>query len=252
MSVTNTFITNNGNITRFIAEMMSNSKEFKPFTAKEEREFIKNNINNPDVIRSELIKRNIRLVISMSKKYSLTTSSYDDLIQNGFYGLVKAAEKFDFTASTRFCTYAGWWIRKYILQPYYDKYESVIKYNSFNLDIPVNPNDTSDRNNNISIMESYIDPCYSKTVSDVTQTIESYDKTNLVDAISSDIKTSSELSSLDKSVYTLCLLNHYTIKNASEKLNVTGKEITKSKHKVNNHIKQFLKTQYNIEKYSDI
>lgn len=252
MSVTNTFITNNSNITRFISEMMSNSKEFKPFTAKEEREFIKANINNPELIKSELIKRNIRLVISMSKKYALTTNSYDDLIQNGFYGLVKAAEKFDFKADTRFCTYAGWWIRKYILQPYYDKYESVIKHNAFNLDIPVNTKDSSEKNNNISIVDTYIDPTYTRSIPDVTVETFDKDKCDIVDAISSNIKTTDELSALDKSVYKLCMLNNHTVKSASAILNTPDKEITRSKRKVNQHIKTFLKTQYNIEKYSDI
>lgn len=252
MSAINVGILNNSNITKVIAELFENSSEYKPFTAAEERKFIADNINNPDLIKSELIKRNIRLVISMSKKYALTTTNYDDLLQNGFLGLVKASEKFDFNAKIRFCTYAGWWIRKYILAPYYDKYESKIKYNSFNLDVPLSSNNGSTINNTDSIIDSYIDPSYNKSSYNINDELYSMDKVELVNIISSNIKESNELSSIDKSVYKFCLLKHYTIKDTSKIIKVPTDEITKSKRKVNQYIKKFLKNEFNILNYNDI
>lgn len=232
--------------------MLNNSEQYKPFSAKEERKFINDNIDNLEYVKSELIKRNIRLVISMSRKYALTTDNYDDLLQNGFYGLVKAADKFDYTANNRFCTYAGFWIRKYLLSPFYDKYDSKIKYNAFNLDIPQKDKDSLAKNNNISLMEAKVDPCYDRAIEDIDKSISATDMTTLVNAISSNVNSSTELSALDKSVYNLCLLQQYTVKDACKSIKSTPQEITRSKRKINQYIKNFLKTKYNISEYSDI
>jgi RNA polymerase primary sigma factor len=69
-----------------------------------------------ELAKAELIKANLRLVVSISKQYSYRGLPLPDLIQEGNLGLMKAVEKFDHKRGFKFSTYASWWIRQAIVR----------------------------------------------------------------------------------------------------------------------------------------
>ena len=66
--------------------------------------------------RTKIINKNKGLVHYFEKKYSKHCFNKDDLLQEGMYGLIKAADKFDHTRNIAFSTYASYWIRSYMIK----------------------------------------------------------------------------------------------------------------------------------------
>ncbi|MGB3683784.1 MAG: sigma-70 family RNA polymerase sigma factor [Rubrobacteraceae bacterium] len=80
--------------------------------AGEERDLSRRAREGDKKARRRLIESNLRLVISVAKKYRGRGVSFEDLIQEGNAGLIRAVEKFDPAMGNRFSTYATWWIRQ--------------------------------------------------------------------------------------------------------------------------------------------
>lgn len=78
-----------------------------------------------DSAKQEMVKANLRLVLSIAKRYRGRGMSFDDLIQEGNLGLLKAVGRFDHTKGNRFSTYATWWVRQSIIRGIYDKTRTI-------------------------------------------------------------------------------------------------------------------------------
>ncbi|WP_434056288.1 RNA polymerase sigma factor [Georgenia wangjunii] len=105
----------------FAEEKLSDAASL-PAKARRELEWI---ANDGRLAKNHLLEANLRLVVSLAKRYTGRGMLFLDLIQEGNLGLIRAVEKFDYTKGYKFSTYATWWIRQAITRAMADQARTI-------------------------------------------------------------------------------------------------------------------------------
>ena len=103
-----------------LMKLYQDNKELKDLSAR-----IKFTESEVTKARDKMIKANLRLVVSIAKKYLHRGLTFSDLIQEGNLGLMKAVTRYDYTTGYRLSTFASWWIRQTITRAIYDKTRTI-------------------------------------------------------------------------------------------------------------------------------
>ncbi|WP_066038686.1 RNA polymerase sigma factor [Herbiconiux solani] len=105
----------------FAEDKLANSDNLSP-SAKRELQWV---AKDGQRAKSHLLGANLRLVVSLAKRYTGRGMQFLDLIQEGNLGLIRAVEKFDYTKGFKFSTYATWWIRQAITRAMADQARTI-------------------------------------------------------------------------------------------------------------------------------
>ncbi len=151
----------------------------EPLLTKDEEIELAKRIEKGDIEAEKILaERNLRFVVSISKKYLHRGIEFDDLIQMGNEGLMKAVKKYDYQKGFRFSTYASWWIRQAIGRGIYDESTAIRipVYLNENISKMVRVREKLERQYNREVTAEEIAMEMQKTVAEVEDLIKLQEK----------------------------------------------------------------------------
>lgn len=251
------------NLSKLLSTINKNKDQYKILTREEEIVLIeKYRHSNPAYLKHLLICHNICLAINFSKKYSGTSIDYDSLLQDAFYGLTIAAEKFDYDMNVKFSRYAYIWIKKYALSSYYEQHNLRIGLHSVSLDA-MPRNSPNDEKNTIlqdifNIETESEGSEYDKYLgcSAVANEYEQNDTDHFYGEYYSKIvtmvETSADITIEEKQVFKFLYVNGHTLSTVAKHLNKPVQNVRYKKMKVLNYLKNTLAKDHNVTRFANL
>ena len=243
----------NQNTTKLINTLKTAVKQYLPLNKDQEIELIQQYRHNREKLNQLLFMHNIKIVFNIAKKYAAKSKDFDNLVQEGMKGLAEAAKRFDIEKGTKFVTYAGFWIRKYILATF-DEKKTWIERHSTSLNMPALQPSSKGSNQEVSF-ENFINDCIepsqdrSKTIH--TQ-LSSNEQVEICKKLMTDLENDSSLSSTEKAVFVDYFYNKEKTRDIATKYNIEIPKVFEIKNAILSKFKDTLVNQYQINSYEDV
>ena len=248
-----TIIQGNQNTTRLINELKRAQQQYPTLSKDEEAEMIAKHKSDRPKLNKLLFMHNIRIVFNVAKKYMSKTDDFDSMVQDGMLGLAIAAQKFDLKRGTKFITYATPWVRKKVLERFYNKANNIIK-RSISLNAPLSESN-SKSNDEPADFENYVHDYIDTSVCPefgIREQIALNEQSQLCADLYTDLDNDTEVNDNEKSIFIDLLYNHERAKDIQRKYNVTSREISDIKSKILAKMRTTLKDRYGIDSYLDL
>jgi RNA polymerase sigma factor (sigma-70 family) len=254
------------NLSKLLLNINKEKEKYKILSREEELVLIEKYRNSdPAYLKNLLICHNIYLAISFSKHYCNTSIDYDSLLQDAFYGLVIAAEKFDYDAGVKFSRYAYIWIKKYALSSYYDRHNMKIGLNSVSLDATIHSNNVSGGGDTSSILQDIFNIEAESECSEYDKylnylpIVDEYEKTDTEQMHSQYyvkilhmVETSADITIEEKQIFKYLYVNGLTLNTIAKELNMPVQNIRYKKQKLLNHLKNVMAKEHNITLFANL
>jgi RNA polymerase sigma factor (sigma-70 family) len=253
------------NLSKLLTIINKNKEKYKTLSRADEIKLIeKYRYTNPDYLKQQLICHNIYLAISFSKRYTSTSLDYDSLLQDAFYGLSIAAEKFDYDAGVKFSCYAYIWIKKYALSSYYEQHNIRIGLNSISLDSIISTDGNHDQGNDTILqdifnLETKSEGSEYDKYLNCSATADEYEQTDIeithseyYSKIVYMVETSADITLEEKTIFKYIYVNGATLSAVAKQLNKPIQNIRYKRQKVLNYVKGKLAETHNITSFASL
>lgn len=243
----------NQNTTKLINALKTATKQYPPLNKGQELELIQQYRQDREKLNKLLFMHNIKIVFNIAKKYAAKSKDFDNLVQEGMKGLAEAASRFDLEKGTKFVTYAGFWIRKYILATF-DEKKNWIERHSTSLNSPILAQSNKGSNQEVSF-ENFINDCIEPSQDhskNIHAQLSSNEQVEICRKLMTDLENDNSLSSTEKAVFTDYFYNKEKTRDIAMKYNIEIPKVFEIKNAILSKFKDVLANQYQITSYDDV
>lgn len=253
MSALAPIIHGNQNATKLINELKNSAIQYPPLDKEQERELIEAHKDDRAELNRLLFMHNIKFVFVMAKKYMSKTRDFDGLVQEGMKGLAEAAQRFDIEHGTKFITYAGWWIQKFMLQMF-DEKKNWIDRHSTSINSPALQHSSKDDGTTVTyenFINNFIEPTQDRTKS-IENELSTNEQSEICKQLMKDLEQDQSLSATEKAVFTDYFYNREKTRDIAAKYGIEVPRVFEIKNTILGKFRDILTSQYQINSYNDI